>query len=456
MAAIAGIFLAEELSALSVDTLTLLIVDAFAAAIIGRLKSLPMTYIGGLIIGLALSFQQNFLTWGGRWTSGSFAIPTIILFLALLFLPQDRIEGRRSTTMRIPRLISLKRALFGFTLVFVGALILAGALDRPNVRRLTLALITALIMVSLVPLTGWSGQISLAQITFVGIGAWSTFEFSNAGGELFGLKLFAPGNPLLLLVGALVAIPFGALMALPALRLRGLYLALATMAFARMAEFVIFDQPEVFGGQGRRIADLKFFGTNISTPFSILGINFPQDAGLLLLVAFLFGVVGMLIVAMRRGKLGRRLIAMRDSPAACATLGVDLSRTKLVVFVISAAIAGFAGALLGVARGTAGTLDFQMLVGLPFLLLLVVGGASVVSGALVGGLLLQVFTWITVIFPNGVKIFGLDIVDLQTKIGPGLAGIGIGRNPEGAVTEVSLAAQQRAEARASSRSSSRS
>ncbi len=160
-------------------------------------------------------------------------------------------------------------------MVFVGVLVAAGVLDRPNVRRLTLALITALIMVSLVPLTGWSGQISLAQITFVGIGAWAAFEFSTSGGELFGLELFTPGNPVLLLVGALVAIPFGVLMALPALRLRGLYLALATMAFARMAEFVLFDQPEVFGGQGRRIADLTVFGHDLSGPFTLLGDLVP-------------------------------------------------------------------------------------------------------------------------------------------------------------------------------------
>jgi ABC-type branched-subunit amino acid transport system ATPase component/branched-subunit amino acid ABC-type transport system permease component len=445
MAAIAGIFLAEEFSTLSIDVLTLLIVDAFAAAIIGRLKSLPWTYVGGLIIGLSLSFQQNFLTWSGRWASASAAIPTIILFLALLFLPQDRIEGRRASTIRSPRLISLKRALFGFTVVFVTVLILAGGLDRPNVRRLTIALITALIMVSLVPLTGWSGQISLAQITFVGIGAWATFEFSTAGGELFGLKLFTPGNPALLLVGALFAIPFGVLMALPALRLSGLYLALATMSFARMAEFVIFDQPEVFGGQGRRIADITVFGTDISSPFTILGITFPQDAGLLLLTTFMFGLIGMLIVRLRRGAFGRRLVAMRDSPAACATLGVNLSRTKLEVFVMSAAIAGFAGALIGTARGTASTLDFQMLTGLPFLLLLVVGGASVVSGALVGGILLQLFTWISLIFPNGLRIplTEIDLVSLQAKLGPGLAGIGIGRNPDGAVTAVSEAWQER-------------
>jgi ABC-type branched-subunit amino acid transport system ATPase component len=217
------------------------------------------------------------------------------------------------------------------------------------------------------------------------------------------------------------------------------------MSFARMAEFVIFDQPEVFGGQGRRIADVTAFGTDISAPFKILGVSFPQDAGLLLLTTFMFGVVGMMIVALRRGAFGRRLVAMRDSPAACATLGVNLSRTKLEVFIISAAIAGFAGALLGTARGTASTLDFKMLNGLPFLLLLVVGGASVVSGALVGGLFLQLFTWLTVIFPKGltIPVIDLNVVDLQVKLGPGLAGIGIGRNPEGVVTDVSHAWQAR-------------
>ena len=107
MAALAGIFLAEELSTLNVQSLTLLIVDAFAAAIIGRLRSLPMTYLGGILIGLALSFQQNFLTWSGRWTQATTAIPIIILFLALLFLPQARIEGRTSQrviTPHIPRI----------------------------------------------------------------------------------------------------------------------------------------------------------------------------------------------------------------------------------------------------------------------------------------------------------------------------------------------------------------
>ncbi|HZP28311.1 MAG TPA: branched-chain amino acid ABC transporter permease, partial [Acidimicrobiia bacterium] len=75
MAAIAGIFLAEELASLDVQTLTLLIIEAFAAAIIGRLKNLPMTFVGGLILGMAVAFQQNFLTWSGRWTVAQQSIP---------------------------------------------------------------------------------------------------------------------------------------------------------------------------------------------------------------------------------------------------------------------------------------------------------------------------------------------------------------------------------------------
>jgi branched-chain amino acid transport system permease protein len=128
---------------------------------------------------------------------------------------------------------------------------------------------------------------------------------------------------------------------------------------------------------------------------------------------------------------------MRDSPAACATLGVNLLSTKLAVFALSAAIAGFGGALIGVARGSASTQNFEMLQGLPLLLLLVVGGTALVSGSLFGGILLQSFTWIVEILP-GIKIGNVDVVQTWSRIGPGLAGIGIGRNPEGAVTEISL------------------
>jgi branched-chain amino acid transport system permease protein len=419
MAALAGIFLAEELATLGVETLTLFIVDAFAAAIIARLKSLPMAYVGGLIIGLSLSFQQNFLSWTGRWSFAATAIPAVILFIALLFVPHGRIEDRRTNRPDAERIPTMRRALVGFVVLFVACFIAAAVLERGDVRRVTLALLTAFIMLSLVPLTGWANQISLAQITFVGCGAFALVEWGSSG------------NVATLLIAAAFAVPVGMLMALPALRLQGLYLALASMAFARMAEFLFFGQPDVFGAEGRRIAPLSLFGVELSDSFSFLGLSFPGDSGYLLFVAVCFGIIGMLVVWMRRGSFGRRLVAMRDSPAACATLGVNLLATKVVVFALSAAIAGLAGGLLAFHLGTAGAADFKMLSGLPYLLLLVVGGVALVSGAVFGGIALNAFTWLTRIFP------GSTFLEWFQRIGPGLAGIGIGRSPDGAVVEIS-------------------
>src|SRR4051812_8013752 len=233
MAAVAGIFLAEELATLDVQTLTLLIIAAFAAAIIGRLKSLPMTFAGGLLIGLVFEFQQNFLNWGGRWVTAPAAIPQIMLFLALLFLPQAALHGKKAIRSVVPRIPSLKKASLGMAILFA-VVFLLGALqiDRTDVRTLTLALVTSLAMLSMVPLTGWSKQISLAQITFAGCGAFAYLEWSHTWGSVGGL-----------FIAALFAVPFGIAMALPALRLQGLYLALASMAFAQMASFLFFPQP---------------------------------------------------------------------------------------------------------------------------------------------------------------------------------------------------------------------
>src|SRR6476661_7795729 len=156
MAAVAGIFLAEELATLDVQTLTLLILSAFAAAIIGRLKSLPLTFMGGLLIGLVFEFQQNFLSWTGRWTTAPVAIPQIMLFLALLFLPQARIEGKKAIREVAPRIPKIRVAVLGMAILFVVVAFLGVIAERVDVRTLTLTIITALIMVSLVPLTGWS------------------------------------------------------------------------------------------------------------------------------------------------------------------------------------------------------------------------------------------------------------------------------------------------------------
>ena len=247
MAAVAGIFLAEELATLDVQTLTLLILAAFAAAIIGRLKSLPLTFAGGLLIGLVFEFQQNFLSWTGRWTTAPLAIPQIMLFLALLFLPQARIEGKKAIRQVAPRIPKLRTAAFGMVVLFVVVVVVSLIADRVGTRQLTLAVLTMLIMVSLVPLTGWSKQISLAQITFVGAGAFAYLQWSPDLGSIGSACSSRP----------LFAMPFGVAMALPALRLQGLYLALASMAFAQMAAILFFPQPEILGFDGKPIGPIE-------------------------------------------------------------------------------------------------------------------------------------------------------------------------------------------------------
>ena len=302
-----------------------------------------------------------------------------------------------------------------FALVVVLSL-LAGRVD---IRTLTLTLLTALVMLSLVPLTGWSKQISLAQITFVGAGAFAYLQWAPSLGTIAGLA-----------VAALFAVPFGVAMALPALRLQGLYLALASMAFAQMAAILFFPQPEILGFEGKPIRPIEILGFDFSQPFDFLGVHFGQDVGTMLFITAALGVVGVLVVALHKSRFGRRLTALGDSPAACATVGINPIVTKLGVFVISAAIAGFAGALLGVFQGTATVQDFEMLQGLAYLLLLVVGGVAVVSGAVLGGFFLSSFTWISAQFP------GNTLLTWWSRVGPGLAGIGIGRQPSGIIPTV--------------------
>jgi ABC-type branched-subunit amino acid transport system ATPase component/branched-subunit amino acid ABC-type transport system permease component len=413
MAALAGIFLAEELSALDPSTLTLFIVDAFAAAIIARLRSLPMAYVGGLIIGLTLSFQENFLSWTGRWTSAPQAIPAALLFIAVLFIKDARIKGRSKPRRTADRIPSTRNALLGFGVLILIALTCAGTLSRPNLREVILIVLTAFVMLSLVPLTGWANQISLAQITLVGCGAFAMVEWGFNG------------NVLSLLIAAAFAVPIGLIMAGPAIRLQGIYLALATMAFARLAEFLFFDQPKVFGNGNRQVTPLSVFGLQVENPFHFLGISFAQDAGLLIFATILFSIVGMIVIAVQGRSFGRRLVALRDSPDAASMLGMSLTLTKLGVFMFSAAIAGLAGGLFAVYYSSVGTSDFQLTVGLPYVLLLVVGGASVVGGTIVGGILLVQFSWLNQAFPDN------TFLTWFANLGPGLMGIGIGQHPEG-------------------------
>jgi branched-chain amino acid transport system permease protein len=403
LATVAGILLAPVLQLQQLQ-LTLLVVNAYAAAMVGRLRSLPLTYAGAIALGLIESFVTGYVHLTG-WLAGlQLSIPTLFLFIVLLALPEARLRTARLAGAVAPR-IPTRRASFTGALALVGvAAVAAQMLSSADLIRVGQGLAFALIMLSLVPLTGYGGQVSLCQMTFAGLGAFAMAKF-GVNGSVLGI-LFA----------AVLAAGVGALVALPALRLQGLYLALSTMAFAALMDKMFFEQ--VFGSGGSvEIARLKIFG-----------VHFTSERSYFILLAIAFALMSMLVMALRRGRFGRLLAAMRDSQVACATLGLSLARTKLMVFMLSAGMAGIAGALFGGLAGAAGPTNFLMFQSLPILLLAVIGGITTASGALIGG---ASFAILGVLEEKVPSIGGLTFLLV------GLGAVSVGKNPNGVAFMIS-------------------
>ena len=409
LAGAAGILLAPLVS-MDVLLLTLLVINGYAAAMVGRLKSLPLTFLGGLALGLAEAYAIGNLP--PAWISKvKPALPIIFLYVVLLILPQTRLRaGRLVGTRRAPRVAGFRESLFGSALL-IGLAVLVILFVPDMIPRLSQGVVFGMIMLSLVLLTGYAGQVSLAQMTFVGLGAFAMGNWFG-GSSVWGIVL-----------AAVISGVVGAIAALPALRLQGLYLALSTLAFAQAMITLFFNNENVFGFGGRLA---------VGRP-SILGVSFRGDKAFFLLVCGVFALAGVGVLAIRRGPFGRRLIAMRDSPAACATLGLNLTFTKLAVFALSSAIAGVSGVFYGGLRGQVGPTDFEMLQSLVLLLLVSVSGIHTVTGALMGGITFGLFPTFQRWFPS---------LRSLPFLGAGLGALALGRNPNGWTSELAPVAER--------------
>jgi branched-subunit amino acid ABC-type transport system permease component len=416
LAATAGILIAPDAS-LNKAALTLLVIDAFAAAIVGRLRSLPLTFAGAILLGMVKSYSATFLVLGGRWFGLQNALPAIVLLVALFFVPYDRLDTSRATmSHRLFRVPKLGEAALGFAAIAV-AMVASSYLfsDFEGLNRLTSVMTIAVLLLSLVPLTGWSGQVSLGQSVFVGVGFWG-----------FGAHFANTGNVLGFGRAALVAAVAGVLVALPALRLRGLYLALATFAIASAAGQIFYTQSGVLQNQ-----------IDYARP-TLFGFDLTHQRTFLAFSCIVFGVVGLVLVAIRRSRYGRRLIAIRDSPAAAATLGVNLTRAKLVVFALSAAIAGVAGGLIAMNQLVASNQNpiLNPVNGLSLLLFVVIGGVTFTSGAFAGGAFSELINFVKLhltVSPFAGMFKALD------EVAPALAAVSVLTNPDGIAGSTSAA-----------------
>lgn len=405
LAALAGILLAGT-QQLNVIPLTLLVVNAYAAAIFGKLRNLTATFIGAVVLGLANAYLIGYgPTLNLDGSIGSFAlsnlrtsVPMIALFAVLLVLPQSRLRGggllqRRETTPEPSWGIALFGSLAGLAFV-IG---ISGWLATSDILLINAGLAFAIAALSLVPLTGYAGLISLAPLTFAGLGA------------ALMSKLPGSGSIITLIATMIIVAAIGAVVALPALRLSGIYLALATGAFAVLMTNLVFNQGSWFPQSNVDVPRLSFAGVAVGSPRAQF-----------ITLAVTFCVLGLAVVAIRKSSLGRRLVAMKDSEVAVGTLGQNTRALKLIAFAMSAAIGACAGAVVG--QRVVITDNYDFILSLSVALMAVVGGVASVGGALLGGLLLGGNTIMSSVIPSLSNI---------TKVTPGLLGITMGRSPDG-------------------------
>lgn len=403
LAALAGILFAPIQSpTLSILNLTLLVVDGYAAAIIGRLRNLPAAVGGAIAIAVGQSMFIGYAPTSNFLTQIQQVIPMIVLFVVLIVLPQDRLRSASFSTAIAPRVASLKSSVSAGAVVVGVAFVVSLFLGSANLKWGAQGLTTGLELLSLVLLTGYGGMVSLCTLSFVGLGAVAMSHAGGTNGSLLGI-LAAIG----------LAAAAGALVALPTLRLRGLYLALATFSFATIMDFVVFQH--ILGSGG---------SLNVAR-VHIPGLPTKSDQAYFMVCAVAFVLVAVGVLALRRSSFGRRLVATNDSPAACATLGVSVSFTKWITFTIAAGIAGLAGALFGGVPGQVSANDFPALLSLVVLLLARIGGINTVTGALLGA---TTFTGFQIAQPHLPSV--IQHLPLQYIL-TGLAAISVGRDPNG-------------------------
>ncbi|MFT4082215.1 MAG: ATP-binding cassette domain-containing protein [Nocardioides sp.] len=355
------------LMALDAVNLTLLIVSAFGAAAIGAFTSLPYTFLGGLGVGVLASLCTKWFTTGILAGVPS-ALSFIVLFVVILVYPKRHLMGpafsvpRSQVARRAPASL---QALGGLALLVL--LLLVPSFAGLHIVDWTVAVATVVVFLSLALLVKTSGQVSLCHISFMALGATSFAHFSGGAG--------IPWLGALLLAG-LVAVPVGAVLAIPAGRLSGLYLALATLGFGLLLQYMFYNESMMFGS--------NMLGLNVPRP-DLSWVDLASDNGYYYLTLAIVVVTTAIVIALSRGRLGRLLRAMADSPTALATSGAAASLTRVIVFCLSAFLAAMGGALVGAAMSVVTTTSYSPITSLTYFVLIMINPGRLPWNAVLAG-----------------------------------------------------------------------
>ncbi|WP_330299487.1 ABC transporter permease subunit [Streptomyces sp. NBC_00503] len=407
LAGLAGV-LATPLLGLSAHDFTLFLFVSATAAVIGRFASVPLAFAGGLGLGVLQNLVVGYASFADSITGFRTAVPFLILFGGLLVLarrartagtaavdvaPVDHLAGAswaRRWGVWAGGGAALCVALYTVTTPFWSGLLAQG-------------LALALVFMSFTVVTGLGAMVSLAQGTFV------------TGAALVAGLLMSHGWPFVaaLAVGTCVAAVLGALVALPALRLGGRSLALATLALAFLADQVLFQMRWLRNGD-----------SGWSIPRPVFGpVDLSDDRAMGVALVVLVAVVAAGLNALRDSPSGRAMLAVRSAPAAAMASGVSVLRTKLLLFTLSAGLAGFGGVLYASYNTRITATDFTAMTGLVWLAVVVAAGVRRPQYAVVAGLVFAVA-------PRVMADYVTESAHLPVILF-GLAGLALANDPDG-------------------------
>jgi len=476
-AGLAGVLIAPRFNTLAAPDFFNLVVVAIAAAAVGRLVSLPRAFAGGLGLGILIALVDTFLP---RWSADhpwlrpfqenvTPAMPFVVLFAVLVLWPALRrarevsdplsgVDPPPPSLAAATRSASLTRATRVFALVFfsvTGYVVLVHA-DASWLFLVTQAVILSTIYLSITVITGLAGQISLCQGTFAAIGGFSVFQLADR--HDMSVLLAA-------LIGACIASATGAILSLPVLRLGGVWLAIATLAFAFFFDAVMVRFSWI-GGGGTSLLQ----GTRVPRP-TIGPWDLEDDRAFLVLAVIVFVVVSVAVIQIREGTVGRTLRALRGSEIAAESIGISPARARITAFAVSAFIAGLGGAMLSIHQQNVNySNNFSPFAALFWLVLVVSLGSRTVEGAAQAGAAYALFDAVVLrgalfgwLLRGDGRIPGLFPISPKWRfILFGLGTLQFARHPEGLVehgkrraalrTEQLLARRQRARVAAEDRS----
>ncbi|MET7774008.1 branched-chain amino acid ABC transporter permease/ATP-binding protein [Nocardia sp. NPDC005366] len=414
VAGLGGILIAP-LVALNPVAYSMFIVPALAATLVGNFSSIWLTVGAAIAIG-SLQAEATNLQALYDWMPKSGTAEAISLFLILGFLVikgrplPDRGSVIRQTLGRAPRPDNIViPALLAVSIAVVALLTTSGSYRAAIVS----SIIFGILGLSQVVVTGYAGQVSLAQLTLAGVSAHALSVLNQHLGVPFP---FAP------IIAALFATVVGVVVGLPALRVRGLPLTVVTLALAVFVEAFWFRNPSLNGGvQGAPIERPRLFGIDLGIG---AGEAYPRIAFALLCLAVLTAV-GLAVAWLRRSSLGTDMLAVRANERSAAAAGINVPNTKLITFATGAFIAGLCGALLGYQQTLATQEPYMVFVGISLFAVMYVAGITSITGGILAG----------VMAPGGLLYLLVDrflhIGDYYTVISGVLLIVTVMANPDG-------------------------